>query len=161
MSACNMDCFNCQHPDCIIDSVPDDLAILEDSAIDECLKDCFFNPGHRDRAGGWSDYYRRNKEKVKEKRREYVKNNREHVSNLRHEQYKRKHPNAVRYGRGIHKRPVVRISKDGTEKIYPSIRSAANDVGLTPPAIGAVCKKVRNKKTAGGYEWKYAEETSS
>lgn len=52
-----------------------------------------------------------------------------------------------------HKTSVVR--SDG--KVYTSVKSAADDVGVRYPNISACCSG--RQQTAGGYTWKYYERT--
>ncbi len=56
-------------------------------------------------------------------------------------------------------RAVMKCSATGKKlKTYPSIKIAANDCNIPAQNINAVCKE--NRKTAGGYTWKYDENFS-
>jgi len=55
-------------------------------------------------------------------------------------------------------RKVLRISKDGQEKLYDTIAEAARDTGINSPNIIDVCKG--RAITSGGYYWQYYNEQS-
>lgn len=56
--------------------------------------------------------------------------------------------------------PVVSIDKKGNVVHYESIIAAAKITGVGHSSIGQCCRKYGNHKTAGGYQWRYAEKTS-
>ena len=54
-------------------------------------------------------------------------------------------------------KPVIGVSAiDGKELYFESIKNAAETLKITPSNIGSCCKG--NRKTAGGYKWKYVNE---
>lgn len=56
----------------------------------------------------------------------------------------------------IKNRPVTKLDEAGrTMKIYPSIQSAAKDIGISPSGIWLCLQGKR--KTAGGYAWQYSD----
>lgn len=56
------------------------------------------------------------------------------------------------------KRPVEQISPDGTIVRYKGVKDAWRKTGINRSSIGLCCKNIR--KTAGGYRWRYCNETS-
>ena len=56
------------------------------------------------------------------------------------------------------KLPVEQILSDGTIVRYKGVKDASRKTGINRCCIALCCKKIR--KTAGGYEWRYANENS-
>ena len=56
---------------------------------------------------------------------------------------------------GTHKHPVIAISDDGAETLYPSITEAAEATRANRERIRIVCKTGKGK--SGGYKWRYAD----
>jgi hypothetical protein len=56
-------------------------------------------------------------------------------------------------------RPVYQIDKDSDRiiAVFGSMREAAEKIGLTEQGIGAVANNMYNRKTSGGFKWKFAE----
>ena len=55
-----------------------------------------------------------------------------------------------------HKKPIIQLTKDGEYiKLWNSAIDASNSLGICSSTITAVAKKRQNRKTAGGYMWKY------
>lgn len=53
-------------------------------------------------------------------------------------------------------KPVVQFSKDGKIlKIWKSIKTAADEIGIDRKQIINCCKMKKNFNTAGGYKWSY------
>ena len=55
------------------------------------------------------------------------------------------------------KRPVVQILKDGSTIMYKGVKDAWRKTGINRACISACCRNIR--KTAGGYEWRYVNES--
>lgn len=54
--------------------------------------------------------------------------------------------------------PVAQYTTDGQHiATYKSIKDASTATGINISTICLVCKNETNRKTAGGYVWKYAE----
>lgn len=67
---------------------------------------------------------------------------------------KHAYKNGLRGKTTVMQKRVARYDLDGTnEKIYDSIRTAAEDNNVDGGNISYVCKGKRNK--AGGYKWAY------
>ena len=56
------------------------------------------------------------------------------------------------------KRPVVQIALDGTITRYKGVKDASRKTGINRCCIALCCKNLR--KTAGGYRWRYCNETN-
>lgn len=54
--------------------------------------------------------------------------------------------------------PVEQICEDGTVIRYRGVKDASRKTGINRCCIARCCKNIR--KTAGGYEWRYANENS-
>lgn len=56
------------------------------------------------------------------------------------------------------KKPVEQIFKDGTRVRYKGVKDASRKTGINRCQISNCCKNI--SKTAGGYEWRYANENT-
>ena len=56
------------------------------------------------------------------------------------------------------KRPVVQILKNGSTITYKGVKDAWRKTGINRDGISACCRNIR--KTAGGYKWRYANESN-
>lgn len=56
-------------------------------------------------------------------------------------------------------KPIIQIGKDGEEiQVFPSVREAARNIGKRPSNIFGVLSG--KQKTAGGYRWKYQDQST-
>lgn len=54
--------------------------------------------------------------------------------------------------------PVEQVSEDGVIAVYKGVKDASRKTGINRCDIALCCKNIR--KTAGGYRWRYADESS-
>jgi len=93
---------------------------------------------------------------------------REHITNSSREYQKtvpyEKRLNAIKglnkYTNSI-KKKVYQYDKQGNFIAeYDGVREAERALNLPNDSVGKVCRGVKNRKTAGGFVWKYAQEKS-
>lgn len=56
------------------------------------------------------------------------------------------------------KKPVEQLLLDGTSVRYKGVKDASRKTGINRCQIAKCCKNI--SKTAGGYQWRYANETN-
>ena len=55
------------------------------------------------------------------------------------------------------KKPVEQVFPNGQTIVYKGVKDAYRETGINRCCIAKCCKNIR--KTAGGYEWRYANDT--
>lgn len=67
-----------------------------------------------------------------------------------------------RINAGVREKKTVKVSQYSLDgefiKTYSSIREASVCTGVSVSGIGVVARQIRNRKIAGGYDWRYLDE---
>ena len=74
-AVCDRDCFNCIHPDCILDAGPNLDEYRLSAELDRIA--CLEAPGQEERGKAWRTWFEANREYNRERRRAYYRANRE------------------------------------------------------------------------------------
>ena len=108
-AVCNMDCFNCIHPDCIYDgdasSKESQEAKKRDAEVHKKAKEC----------AGAATYYERNREKILEKHKVYRATHKEEIKARRKGEYQRNREQRLQYQREYYQANKERRDKYNAE----------------------------------------------